>query len=146
MRRRGTARKAVAVLTGLLLSFAWNSAAARPQANSGTAAKKKKTKSSKRRGKRQRGQKAPTADRIREIQGALAKAGTYSRTQNGKWDAATVEALKKFQEVQGLNPTGKLDAKSLQKLGLGSDVAGVAAPMPAGMASTAMPEASRRRQ
>ena len=51
-------------------------------------------------------------------------------TPNGKWDGATVEAMKKFQDSHGLNPTGKLDAQTLQKLGLGSQTAGIAPPMP----------------
>jgi len=80
--------------------------------------------------RRQRGQRTPTADRISEIQSALAKDGTFKGVPNGKWDAATVEAMKKFQDSHGLNATGKLDAKTLQKLGLGSQTAGVAPPMP----------------
>jgi hypothetical protein len=38
--------------------------------------------------------------------------------------------MKKFQAGHGLNPSGKLDAPTLNKLGLGSQTAGVAAPMP----------------
>jgi peptidoglycan hydrolase-like protein with peptidoglycan-binding domain len=38
--------------------------------------------------------------------------------------------MKRFQESHGLNPSGKLDAKTLQKLGLGSQTAGIAPPMP----------------
>jgi peptidoglycan hydrolase-like protein with peptidoglycan-binding domain len=38
--------------------------------------------------------------------------------------------MKKFQESHGLNPSGKLDAKTLQQLGLGSQTAGVAPPLP----------------
>ena len=80
--------------------------------------------------RRVRGQKAPTSDRISEIQTALGKDGSFRGTPNGKWDDATVDAMKKFQESHGLNPSGKLDAKTLQKLGLGSQTAGVAPPMP----------------
>jgi len=75
-----------------------------------------------------RGQKAPTTDRIKEIQQALAKDGSYSGDPTGKWDETTVEAMKSFQAGHGMDPTGKLDAKTLQKLGLGSRIAGVAAP------------------
>lgn len=87
---------------------------------------KKTSKKSKR---RERGQKAPTPDRISEIQQALTKDGSYSGKPNGKWDDSTVDAMKKFQESHGLNPSGKLDAKTLQQLGLGSQTAGVAAPL-----------------
>jgi hypothetical protein len=36
--------------------------------------------------------------------------------------------MQKFQSANGLDPSGKLDATSLQKLGLGSGIAGVSAP------------------
>jgi peptidoglycan hydrolase-like protein with peptidoglycan-binding domain len=78
--------------------------------------------------RRARPQAAPTQDRIREIQAALAAAGHSDAAPTGKWDAATVEAMKKFQAANGLHPTGKIDALSLQKLGLGSEVAGAAPP------------------
>lgn len=78
--------------------------------------------------RRERGQKAPTPQRIQEIQAALAREGTYQGRPSGKWGATTVEAMKRFQSAQGLSPTGKLDALTLQKLGLGSEVAGRAAP------------------
>jgi peptidoglycan hydrolase-like protein with peptidoglycan-binding domain len=54
----------------------------------------------------------------------------YTGEPNGKWDGSTVEAMKKFQAGHGLNPSGKLDAKTLQQLGLGSATAGVAPPAP----------------
>src|SRR3989440_12076682 len=95
-----------------------------------------RSKSSKQSKRRERGQKAPTPDRISEIQQALAKDGSFAGKPNGKWDAATIEATRKFQEVHGLNPTGKLDAKTLQQLGLGSQTAGVAPPMPPVSASS----------
>jgi len=94
---------------------------------SGGAAHRRRT--SRRSGRRERGQKAPTPDRISEIQQALAKDGSFSGKPNGKWDDSTIEATRKFQEAHGLNATGKLDAKTLQQLGLGSQTAGVAAPM-----------------
>lgn len=84
-------------------------------------------------------QKAPTPDRITEIQSALARGGYYQGDPNGKWDSNTVAAMQKFQSSNGLEANGKLDALSLQKLGLGSDIAGVSAPKqpakPSGTAS-----------
>ena len=85
---------------------------------------------SKKKVSRSRGQKAPTIDRVTEIQEALAKNGSYPNDPSGKWDADTVNAMKKFQQANGLTPSGKLNALTLQKLGLGSDVAGRAAPRP----------------
>jgi peptidoglycan hydrolase-like protein with peptidoglycan-binding domain len=80
---------------------------------------------------RVRAQTAPTPARISEIQSALAAQGAYQGQPNGRWDDATVQAMKQYQAAHGLTPTGKLDALSLQKLGLGSQVAGRAAPLPA---------------
>jgi peptidoglycan hydrolase-like protein with peptidoglycan-binding domain len=97
------------------------------QSKAGT---KKTSRKSRRSRRRERGQKAPTPQRIQEIQAALAHEGTYQGQPSGKWDAGTVEAMKRFQSAQGLSPTGKLDALTLQKLGLGSEVAGRAAPRP----------------
>jgi peptidoglycan hydrolase-like protein with peptidoglycan-binding domain len=91
----------------------------------------KKTKVARRPRKiRQRAQNAPTPARISEIQSALAAQGAYKGQPNGKWDASTAQAMKDFQSAHGLSPTGKLDALSLQKLGLGSEIAGRAAPAP----------------
>jgi peptidoglycan hydrolase-like protein with peptidoglycan-binding domain len=75
-------------------------------------------------------QTTPARERIIEIQNALAGEGFYPGKPSGKWDAATSQAMRKFQTAQGLTPTGKLGAQSLQRLGLGSEVAGLAAPLP----------------
>jgi Putative peptidoglycan binding domain len=74
--------------------------------------------------------KGPTPERIGQIQTALARGGYYKGDPTGKWDADTVAAVQKFQSANNLDATGKLDAPTLQKLGLGSDIAGVGAPKP----------------
>ncbi len=104
-----------------------------------TSASSKKKKSSKksRHSKREPFQKAPTPERITEIQSSLARGGYYEGDPNGKWDANTIAAMQKFQSANGLDPSGKLDASSLQKLGLGSGIAGVSAPKPATLAPSA---------
>ena len=112
--------------------------AKKPRASAGHGASRGK-KSSKRSRRRERGQQAPTPERIAEIQQALAKDRSYTETPNGKWDESTQEALRKFQESHGLTPTGKLDAKSLQQLGLGSRTAGFAPPSPSATASKLTP-------
>ncbi len=99
-----------------------------PPKNPSAPETKKSSKPAKKRPPRPRVQKAPTADRIREIQTALGERGFYEGEASGKWDARSVEAMKKFQAANDLRATGKFDAKSLQKLGLGSEVAGAAAP------------------
>ena len=85
---------------------------------------------SSRRSHRVKGQAAPTPDRINEIQEALARHGAYTDTPSGKWDDSTTAAMKKFQATHGLNPSGKLDAPTLQRLGFGSETAGLGAPTP----------------
>jgi peptidoglycan hydrolase-like protein with peptidoglycan-binding domain len=89
-----------------------------------------KTRPARKRRVRQRSQTAPTPARISEIQSALATHGAYKGQPNGKWDNATIQAMKDFQSAHGLTATGKLDAPTLQKLGLGSEIAGRAAPLP----------------
>jgi len=109
------------------------SAGAAHAKTTGTTAKKSSKSgksSSRKRSRREKGQAAPTADRIGEIQAALATNGSYNGVPTGKWDPSTAEALKKYQAAHGLSPTGKLDALTLQKLGLGSETAGVAPPTP----------------
>jgi peptidoglycan hydrolase-like protein with peptidoglycan-binding domain len=114
---------------------------------SAAAASKSRVKKSSKRSKREKGQKAPAPERISEIQQALAKDGSFAGTPSGKWDDSTVEAMKKFQSGHGLNPSGRLDAPTLQKLGLGSQTAGIAAPMPPIASSLAIkPAQSAQRQ
>jgi peptidoglycan hydrolase-like protein with peptidoglycan-binding domain len=79
--------------------------------------------------KKVKGQAAPTPERISEIQEALSKKGVLAGAPSGKWDDSTIDAMKKFQTSNGLNPSGKLDALTLEKLGLGSETAGLARPV-----------------
>jgi peptidoglycan hydrolase-like protein with peptidoglycan-binding domain len=104
--------------------------ASKSSAHSSPASSKKKKASSKksRHSRREPTQKAPTPERISEIQSSLARGGYYQGEPNGKWDSHTVAAMQKFQSANGLDPSGKLDATSLQKMGLGSGIAGVSAP------------------
>lgn len=153
-------RKAIYLAPALLLAaglgvFANAAQAQSPTPKKTTSSSKARSaahgrKSSRRSSRRERGQKVPTADRISEIQKALAKDGSFTGTPNGKWDDSTTEATRKFQEAHGLNPTGKLDAKTLQQLGLGSQTAGVAPPMPpvssSSLQNTAPPQTVRRQQ
>jgi len=118
-----------------VVSGAGNTGAAQSSSTSTSAKKKKKTASSKK--SKVKSQAAPTPDRIKEIQAALQKDGSYEGEPTGKWDAATVDAMKKYQDKIGVSPTGKIDAVSLNKLGLGSDTAGKGAPVPAASTSPA---------
>jgi peptidoglycan hydrolase-like protein with peptidoglycan-binding domain len=95
-----------------------------------SAKKSTKAKTSKNKTKKVRGQTAPTPERINEIQSALARNGAFSGDPTGKWDDSTAEGMKRFQAAHGLAPTGKFDALTLQKLGLGAETAGHGAPTP----------------
>jgi peptidoglycan hydrolase-like protein with peptidoglycan-binding domain len=64
-------------------------------------------------------QQAPTPERYREIQQALANKGYLKSEVNGQWGSDSTEALKRFQTEQNLAVSGKLDAASLIALGLG---------------------------
>jgi hypothetical protein len=65
-------------------------------------------------------QLAPTPQRYKEIQDALAAKGYLNpEDANGAWNQASVDALKKFQAGQNLDSTGKINSLSLIALGLG---------------------------
>ena len=61
----------------------------------------------------------PDAERLREIQQALADKGYFKGEVNGTWNADSVDALKRFQEAKNINADGKINALSLIGLGLG---------------------------
>jgi hypothetical protein len=65
-------------------------------------------------------QLAPTPQRYKEIQEALAAKG-YLKPEDadGTWNQASMDALKKFQAGQNLDSTGKINSLSLIALGLG---------------------------
>src|ERR1700734_3801310 len=139
MKRSIKCLAAVAALLALSLSaFAYQPQSSSSSSGSPTPAKKK-TSSKKHHSRREPTQKAPTAARISEIQSALARNGYYQGQPNGKWDSNTVSAMQKFQSSNGLEASGKLNALSLQKLGLGSSIAGVSAPKPKQPTSNSVP-------
>jgi peptidoglycan hydrolase-like protein with peptidoglycan-binding domain len=64
-------------------------------------------------------QQAPTPQRYKEIQEALAGKGYFQGEPNGTWGPDSVEGLKRFQADQNLMPDGKIGSLSLIALGLG---------------------------
>ena len=94
-------------------------------ARKSTTSSKKKTTSSKRRRSRssrgyRAGQQQPTKERLAEIQRALQERGYLTEAQvTGNWDAASIEALKRFQGDENIKADGKISALSLIALGLG---------------------------
>ncbi|MFN7993182.1 MAG: peptidoglycan-binding domain-containing protein [Bryobacteraceae bacterium] len=65
------------------------------------------------------GQSAPSPDRYKEIQEALARKGYLHQGPTGTWDQNSADALRRFQQDQNLQPNGKLDSLSIIALGLG---------------------------
>lgn len=61
----------------------------------------------------------PAAERLTEIQVALAKAGYLQGEPTGKWDDASVAAMKRFQQEHSIPASGKINSLSLIALGLG---------------------------
>ncbi len=97
------------------------------EATDTTKAESAKTNSSKRKSSRRRtpprrrGQLKPDGERTREIQEKLIAAGAMTGTPNGVWDSKRMEeAIRKFQSMNGISTTGKLDVKTLKALGLKS--------------------------
>jgi peptidoglycan hydrolase-like protein with peptidoglycan-binding domain len=127
-RVKTTAKSVAAGKTPVKTSPAAGKSSVTKSSNAKSSGKKSGKRSSKT--GRQRGQMTPTPERITEIQEALAKNGALNSTPSGKWDDSTTEAMRRFQAAHGLNPSGKLDARSLNELGLGSTTAGIAAPAP----------------
>ena len=67
--------------------------------------------------KRTRTQMAPTSARISEIQSALAAQGTYEGATTGRWDDATVTAMRRFQSAHGSNPSGETRCADAAEVG-----------------------------
>jgi hypothetical protein len=72
----------------------------------------------------------PDADRLREIQKALADKGYFKGEADGVWNADSVAALKQFQTDRNLTPDGKISSLSLIGLGLGPKHDGSASSLP----------------
>lgn len=87
-------------------------------------------KSSRRRGRsaRVRGQQAIQPERVREIQEALIREHYLTGEPTGVWDAATKNALVKFQLDNGWQSKVVPDARALIRLGLGPNHDGLLNP------------------
>lgn len=75
-------------------------------------------------------QQVPTPDRYRQIQQALIDKGYLHSPATGYWDQSSVDALRRFQEAQNLDPSGRLNSLSLIALGLGPKREGLLKPAP----------------
>ena len=64
-------------------------------------------------------QTRPSRERYRQIQQALTDAGFDPGPVDGFWGPNSEDAMADFQESHDLEPTGRIDALSLIRLGLG---------------------------
>jgi peptidoglycan hydrolase-like protein with peptidoglycan-binding domain len=80
---------------------------------------RKGVRSRKRRPSWRTAQMAPTPERYKEIQQALIDRGYLQGPASGVWGPDCSQALKRYQQDQNLEATGKLDSLSLITLGLG---------------------------
>ena len=114
--KTGTAKKSVSK------SVATKSAASGPAASKTGSKAASRTGAKSRRNvvaRRPPAQQQPTAERYKEIQQALADKGYFQGPVDGAWSPGSVEALKRFQKDQNLDPDGKIGSLSLIALGLG---------------------------
>jgi len=65
------------------------------------------------------GQMQPGPERYKEFQQALKDKGYLGSEPTGNWDQDSAQALRRFQQDQKIEPTGKLDARTIIALGLG---------------------------
>jgi hypothetical protein len=68
---------------------------------------------------RPRGQQVPAPDRIKEIQQALIQRGYLKGEPSGVWSQDSTDAMRRFQEDQKMEASGKVSSMALIQLGLG---------------------------
>jgi sporulation protein YlmC with PRC-barrel domain len=62
-----------------------------------------------------------SSNQIRKIQQELNKEGFHAGQVTGRWTSETQSAIKNFQQSKGLQPTGELNQRTLDELGLDAD-------------------------
>jgi peptidoglycan hydrolase-like protein with peptidoglycan-binding domain len=87
--------------------------------------------------KKKRGQQAIDSPRAREIQEALVRQHYLNGEPTGHWDAATEDALRRYQADQGWQTKTVPDSRALIKLGLGPSTEGLLNPESAMTAESA---------
>lgn len=63
---------------------------------------------------------AMNADEVKEAQQKLKDEGDYTGQVDGKFGPQTAQAVKQYQQKNGLRQTGHLDRRTLTKLGVGA--------------------------
>lgn len=59
-----------------------------------------------------------TSATLRQVQEALQRQGYAVGSPDGRWNEPTAQALREFQQAQGLEPSGELNSRTLGALGL----------------------------
>lgn len=59
-----------------------------------------------------------TKDQIKQAQALLKQRGHYAGDQTGKLDDPTRDALRKYQQAEGIKVTGTLNAATLEKMNI----------------------------
>jgi len=98
------------------------------KSSSGIHSSSRKHSRGKTKGKRKRGQQAIDSPRARQIQEALIRQHYMQGEPSGKWDAATQDALRRYQTDQGWQSKTVPDSRALIKLGLGPSTDGLLNP------------------
>jgi hypothetical protein len=116
----------LALAAFVLLAFGSYSAWAADTTKSTTKPPTHTTRKSSRRGKksrasRKRGQQKIDAQRATQIQQALIREHYLTGQPTGKWDAASEQAMQKYQADNGWQSKTTPDSRALIKLGLGPD-------------------------
>jgi peptidoglycan hydrolase-like protein with peptidoglycan-binding domain len=117
----------VLVVSTVAFAESGGSATAKPQSTakkSTTKSSKPSTKHTSHKGKKsrtswRRGQQKVDPARSREIQQALIREHYLNGAPSGKWDAATEDAMRRFQADNGWQNKTVPDSRALIKLGLG---------------------------
>jgi hypothetical protein len=59
-----------------------------------------------------------SSEEIRQVQQKLTEMGFHAGEVDGQWGPQTQSAIKNFQQQKGLEPTGQLDKKTMDELGV----------------------------
>lgn len=111
------------ISAALLAPVAFASHVHRPPTSGQTSSAHKLTHG-RHRSRRVRGQQAIEPERVTQIQQALIREHYLTGEADGKWDAATVAAMQKYQAANGWQTKLMPDSRALKKLGLGPDYSG----------------------
>lgn len=112
---------ALCLAAGTTTTTSPNKPATHSQASKHTHTSRKGKKSRTKSASRKRGQQKIDPERARQIQEALVREHYLNGKPSGSWDAATQQAMQKYQADNGWQSKTTPDSRALIKLGLGPD-------------------------